>query len=42
MKDTLDDAKDYLKLISTSSWKAETLKESKSYSQFLNDIKRRL
>ncbi len=36
----LDDAKDYLKLISTSSWKAETLKESRSYNQFLNDIKR--
>lgn len=36
----LDDAKDYLKLISTSSWKVEKLEDSKSYSQFLSDIKR--
>ena len=36
----LDDAKDYLKLITTSGWTASTLEESRGFSQFLSDIKR--
>lgn len=36
----LDDAKDYLKLISTSGWNIDTRESNISYKQYLSDIRR--
>ena len=36
----LDDAKDYLKLISVSNWKTETRENNSIYQAFLSDINR--
>ena len=39
-QDQLDDAKDYLKLISTSGWNIDTRESNISYKQYLSDIRR--